>query len=125
MAKYRALIVDDSPTMRQFIAMSIKRVGDISHDQAQNGVEALMLLKKAKYDIALLDINMPELDGVRLLQMIRADSDHASMAVVMISTEGSSETQEHLRSLGANAYLTKPVASHLVTDIVKKLLSDK
>ena len=123
MSKYRALIVDDSPTMRQFLALAVGRVRDVSHDQAQDGVEALKLIKKNKYDIALLDINMPELDGIRLLKMVRADPNSASMRVIVISTEGATHTKEQLLSLGANVYLTKPVESRMVTGTVEKLLS--
>jgi two-component system chemotaxis response regulator CheY len=122
MAKFRALIVDDSPTMRQFLAMAVNRIGDVNHDQAQNGVEALAFLEKTRYHVALFDINMPEIDGIELLQRVRSDARHDAMRVVMISTDGAPETQDRLLSLGADLYLTKPLSSRLVTDIVRKLL---
>lgn len=125
MSKYNALIVDDSPTMRQFLVMAVMRVGDMSHDEAQDGVEALKLSKKNKYDIALLDINMPQLDGIRLLKMLRADPGNASMRIVVISTESAPQTKEEVAALGADAFLTKPVVSRQVTETVKKLLSNE
>jgi two-component system chemotaxis response regulator CheY len=123
MSKYNALIVDDSPTMRQFLVMAVARIGDISYDEAPDGVEALKLSKKNKYDIALLDINMPQLDGIRLLKMLRSDPRNASMRVVVISTESAPQTKDEVTSLGADAFLTKPVVSRQVTETVKKLLA--
>jgi CheY-like chemotaxis protein len=123
MSKYQALIVDDSPTMRQFLMMAVARVPDVSAEEAQDGIEALKLCKKKPYDIALIDINMPEMSGAKLLQMLRADPRLASMRVVIITTEGAYQTKEQLFALGADAFLTKPVVSHQVTEIVEKLLT--
>jgi two-component system, chemotaxis family, chemotaxis protein CheY len=125
MSDFRVLIVDDSPTMRQFLGLAVQRVAGVSYDQAQDGIEALKILKKSSYDIALLDINMPALNGIKLLQMLKADPQTADMRVVVISTEGAAQTREQVMALGADIFLTKPVVSKQVTEAVRTLLADR
>jgi two-component system chemotaxis response regulator CheY len=70
----------------------------------------------------LVDINMPVLDGLRLIQLIREEPGHSGLRIVVITTEGASADREKAMALGADAYLTKPVQAGDVLSIVKGLL---
>jgi two-component system chemotaxis response regulator CheY len=125
MSKFRVLIIDDSPTMRQFLGIAVNRVANVSYDEAKDGVEALKLAKTSPYDAVLLDINMPEIGGVKLLQMLKADPRTQSTRVMVVSTESASRTKEQVMALGADVFLTKPVVSRQVTDALENLLAKR
>lgn len=123
MADQRALVVDDSPTMRQLIIFALQRVDGLTGwDEAENGLEALKLLSHTKYSVVLSDVNMPLMDGFTLLQRIREDLELVDMPVVMITTEGKDADRDRAMELGANAYITKPVKSAELISAVSMLL---
>jgi two-component system, chemotaxis family, chemotaxis protein CheY len=123
MSKHRALVVDDSSAMRQFLKVALERIPDIRVDEANDGIDALRLCKTGRYDVALLDIHMPGIYGIKLLQALRADPRHTLTKIIIISTDSASQTQKHVLDLGANAFLHKPVQAEQVLDIVTKLLA--
>ena len=119
---YRILIVDDSPTMRQLLSFAIKRLAGVEVQEAADGVDGYKKLASGKFDLVLLDINMPVMDGLKLVSIIRGNSDYKNIPIVMVTTEGGTEDREKALSLGANAYLTKPVQAPHVLSVVKELL---
>ena len=118
----KVLVVDDSPTMRQFIVFALQRLPHLLIDEAGDGVSALKQLSSVKYDLLLTDINMPMMDGLKLVSLIRNDVNYRQLPIVMITTEGSEVTREKALSLGANEYITKPLQTARLIDIVRKLL---
>lgn len=122
MAGYRFLVVDDSPTMRQLISFSLKRIQNSKVDEAGNGVEALKKLPNDKYDLMVLDINMPLMDGLKLLSIVRKDERHKDLPVVIVTTEGADADREKGMQLGANDYLPKPIQTNQLLKIVRNLL---
>lgn len=121
--KLRALVVEDSPAMRQLIVYAVKRLKKLDVEEAQDGVEALKLLSKEKFDIMLTDINMPMMDGLKLLGLIRQDEIHKNIPVVIITTEGALADREKAMTLGASAYITKPIQATQVVECVRRLLN--
>lgn len=121
--KLRALVVEDSPAMRQLIVYAVKRLKKLEVEEAQDGVEALKLLSAEKFDILLTDINMPMMDGLKLLGLIRQDEIHGNIPVVIITTEGALADREKAMALGANAYITKPIQATQVVECVRRLLN--
>jgi two-component system chemotaxis response regulator CheY len=123
MAKRRILIVEDSATMRQLLGFALKRLpGGATVVEARDGVDGLRKLMAEHFDLALVDINMPVLDGLRLIQMIREEPGHEGLRIVVITTEGASADRDKAMALGADAYLTKPVQAGEVLSVVKGLL---
>ena len=120
--KQRVLIVEDSPTMRQMIVMALRRIRDIEIEQAGDGVEALKKLKSGNFSLLLTDINMPIMDGLKLVSLVRKDPVHSGVPIVIITTEGGAEDRARALALGANAYLTKPVQAQAVQAKVRELL---
>lgn len=122
MTEFSCLVVEDSPMMRQLLVFALARVKRIHVTEAEDGVDALRKLAAARFDIILTDINMPVMDGLKLVKRIRADPQHAQTPIVVITTEGSTEDRQRAMALGANAYITKPIQAPQVIQKVKELL---
>jgi two-component system chemotaxis response regulator CheY len=113
------LVVEDSPTMRQLIAFSLKRFRNARVIEAVDGVDALKILAgPEKIDLILTDINMPVMDGLKLVSLVRQNSELRDIPIIIITTEGAEEDRERGLALGANAYICKPIqSSHLIKTI--------
>ncbi len=122
MAEFRVLIVDDSPTMRHLLAAAVGRVRPLEIVEAENGLDALRKLSEASVDIVITDINMPVMDGLKLIRRIRDDPRHHDVPIVVVTTEVNEEDRRRAIGLGANAYVTKPIRAPQVVDIVRRLL---
>jgi two-component system, chemotaxis family, chemotaxis protein CheY len=123
-SRRRILIVEDSATMRQLLAFALRRLPNVELIEARDGVDGLKKLMGDHFDLVLVDINMPVLDGLRLIQLIREEPGHSGLRIVVITTEGASADRERAMALGADAYLTKPVQAGEVLSIVKGLLGE-
>jgi two-component system, chemotaxis family, chemotaxis protein CheY len=121
-SRRRILIVEDSATMRQLLAFALRRLPNVEIVEARDGVDGLKRLMGDHFDVVLVDINMPVLDGLRLIQLIREEPGHSGLRIVVITTEGASADRDKAMALGADAYLTKPVQAGEVLSIVKGLL---
>jgi two-component system chemotaxis response regulator CheY len=122
MAKFRCLIVDDSPTMRQLVVFALKRVPELDIVEASDGVDALKKLPGQKFDLVLCDINMPIMDGLKLLSLMKNNPVYKEIPVVMITTEGAAEDREKGLALGARAYLPKPIQTNNLLKVVREIL---
>ena len=117
------LVVEDSPTMRQLISFSLKRFKNAKIIEAVDGVDALKKLSgPEKIDLILTDINMPVMDGLKLISLIRGDEGLKEIPIVVITTEGANEDRRRALELGANEYLCKPIQANQVLSVVKGLL---
>jgi two-component system chemotaxis response regulator CheY len=122
MAKHRILIVEDSPTMRQLLVFALKRMKDIDIVEAQDGMDGLRKVTSDHFDLALVDINMPVMDGLKLISLIRGEDSIQQMPICVITSEGAQEDRDRALELGANEYLTKPIQANKVLAIAKALL---
>jgi two-component system chemotaxis response regulator CheY len=124
MAKYRVLIVEDSPTMRQLLVFALRRLKDVEIVEAQDGMDGLRKVSSDHFDIALIDINMPVMDGLKLIRLMRDEESLKQIPIVVVTTEGADEDRDRALALGANEYLTKPIQANRVLAVVKDLLKD-
>jgi two-component system chemotaxis response regulator CheY len=114
------LVVEDSPTMRQLIAFALKRFKGARVIEAADGVDALKKLQTEKVQMILTDINMPIMDGLKLVTLVRQNPSLKGMPIVIITTEGAAEDRERGMALGANAYISKPIqTAHLIKTITE------
>ena len=125
MDRKRILIVEDSPTMRQLLVFALRRLKDADIVEAQDGMDGLRKVSSDQFDLALIDINMPVMDGLKLISLIRGEDSLRGIPIVVITTEGAKEDRERALSLGANEYLTKPIQANHVLTVVKDLLKDE
>lgn len=122
MDRKRILIVEDSPTMRQLLVFALRRLKDADIVEAQDGMDGLRKVSSDQFDLALIDINMPVMDGLKLISLIRGEDSLRDIPIVVITTEGAKEDRERALSLGANEYLTKPIQANRVLKVVQSLL---
>jgi two-component system chemotaxis response regulator CheY len=122
MPDYNILIIEDSPTMRQLISFALKRLPGVRIVEATDGVDGLKKLSSEKFDLILTDINMPIMDGLKLVSLVRNDANYRDVPIVVITTEGAREDRERALSLGANDYITKPIQANRILALAKSLL---
>lgn len=113
----RALVVDDSRAIRSVISRMLREMG-YSVVEAGNGQEALDQLAAVGFvpDLALLDWNMPVMDGFTLLTALRADAKYSSMRIMMVTTETEMDRMQAALVAGANEYLMKPFTPDALRD---------
>ncbi len=119
----KILVVDDSPTMRQLIIFALQRLPGLQIAEAGDGVAALKQLSSEKFDLLLTDINMPMMDGFKLISLIRNDALYTNLPIIVISTEGSEVTRERAIEVGADEYITKPMQTTRLIEVVRRLLN--
>ena len=122
MALHRILIVEDSPTMRQLLIFALKRLENVDLVEANDGMDGLRKVTSDHFDLAFIDINMPVMDGLKLISLIRGEGDLDGIPICVITTEGAREDRERALALGANEYLTKPIQAMKVLSVAKALL---
>ena len=122
MADFSCLVVEDSPMMRQLLVFALARIKRISVTEAEDGVDALRKLASSRFDLIVTDINMPIMDGLKLVARIRSDEKLKRIPIIIITTEGGSEDRERAMALGDNSYITKPIQAPQVIKSVKELL---
>ena len=123
MASITFLIIEDSPTMRQLIRFALNRVPGAEVVEASDGVDGLKKLSSNQVDLILTDINMPIMDGLKLVSMVRNDPQYKETPIIVITTEGATEDRERALALGANEYITKPIQTMQILETVKKLMN--
>ena len=116
------LVVDDSPTMRQLISFTLKRFKGSKIVEAVDGVDALKKLQETSVDIILADINMPVMDGLKFVSLVRQNPKIKHLPIVIISTEGAEEDRQRGLALGANAYIAKPIQSSHLLKVISEVL---
>ena len=122
MASPTFLIIEDSPTMRQLIRFALNRIPGAVVVETSDGVDGLKKLSSNEVDLILTDINMPIMDGLKLVNLVRSNEAYKEIPIVIITTEGAKEDKERAMALGANAYITKPIQSTALLSTVKELL---
>jgi two-component system chemotaxis response regulator CheY len=122
MGQQRILIVEDSPTMRQLLVFALRRLKNVEIVEAQDGMDGLRKISSDHFDLALIDINMPVMDGLKLISLIRSEDSLKEVPIVVITTEGAKEDRDRALALGANEYLTKPIQANRVLAVARGLL---
>jgi two-component system, chemotaxis family, chemotaxis protein CheY len=109
-ASIRILAVDDSSLVRLYYRATLERAG-YAVEQAINGIEAMEKVLEQAFDLLIVDVNMPRMDGLSFLSALRARSeDVANLPALVISTEAGAQDRDDARAAGANFYLVKPVS---------------
>jgi two-component system chemotaxis response regulator CheY len=115
------LVVDDFSTMRRIIRNLLKELGYGNVDEAEDGVIALNKLKQTEYDFVVCDWNMPNMDGLTLLQTIRADANLSHLPVLMVTAEAKKENIIAAAQAGASGYVVKPFTGATLDEKLTKI----
>jgi len=102
------LIIDDSATTRMFYRATLESAG-FAVDEAANGFEGLEKTMLAPFDLVIVDINMPKMDGLEFLAQLRRREEVRSLPAIVISTQQRAQDRARAHAAGANAYVVKPI----------------
>jgi len=102
------LIIDDSATTRMFYRATLESAG-FAVDEAANGLEGLEKTVLAPFDLVIVDINMPKMDGLEFLAQLRRREEVRSLPAIVISTQQRAQDRARAHAAGANAYVVKPI----------------
>lgn len=119
----RILIVDDAATVRLYHRNILESAG-YEADEAINGIEALEKVLQESFDLYVVDINMPKLDGYGFLREVRSQ-EIAHVPAIMVSTEAEIDDRRQAYRAGANVYLVKPVKPEVLLAYVRLLLGEE
>jgi len=116
------LIIDDDPDIRDLISIHLEGEGHtVSH--AENGQDGIHQAGKTPPDLIILDINMPVMDGTRVLQTLRGAAETSTIPVIALSAVAVPEMRDDMHRLGCNAYVVKPIDFNVLTGKIKALLA--
>jgi len=115
------LVVDDFSTMRRIVRNLLKELGYTNVDEAEDGVQALHKLRSDQFDFVVSDWNMPNMDGLTMLQEIRKDPSLAKLPVLMVTAEAKKENIVAAAQAGANGYVVKPFTAATLDEKLAKI----
>lgn len=115
------LVVDDNSSVQRVLSYTLTR-GGYQVTVMGDGAQALDLLQESPYDLAIIDLAMPGMDGLTLLRQLRGNPKFKTMPIVMLTASGMDQDRITARTEGANAFLTKPTSSRELLDTVSGLL---
>ena len=116
------LIVDDFSTMRRIVRGLLKEIGYNNAEEAEDGSVALNMLKNAKFDFVVSDINMPVMNGFELLAAVKADDSLKHLPVLMVTAEARKEDIVRAAKDGAAGYIVKPFTKATLEEKVQKIM---
>ncbi|ABI59528.1 MULTISPECIES: chemotaxis response regulator CheY [Nitrosomonas] len=120
----RFLVVDDFSTMRRIIRNLLKDLGFNNVEEAEDGAMALKKLRDGSFDFIVSDWNMPNMDGLTMLQNIRADNALKDIPVLMVTAEAKKENIIAAAQAGANGYIVKPFTAATLDEKLNKILQN-
>ena len=117
----KILVVDDFPTMRRIVRNLLKELEFVNVDEAEDGAVGLEKIKSGNYGLIVSDWNMPNMDGLAMLQAIRADPRLAKLPVLMVTAEAKKENIIAAAQAGANGYVVKPFTAVTLEEKITKI----
>jgi two-component system chemotaxis response regulator CheY len=111
--------------MRSLIASTLEDMGDYDITEASNGFEALKILPGHPFDLIITDINMPDINGLELVNFVKKHPTYKDTPLIIVTTEKAEEDRKKGMALGADDYITKPFSPDALQNSVKKLLKEE
>jgi len=115
----KILVVDDFATMRRIIKNVLKQIGFTNVSEADDGTTGLDMMKKEEFDLILCDWNMPQMTGLELLKIVKADDKLKGIPFVMVTAEAQKENILDAVKSGVNNYIVKPFTAETVKEKLK------
>lgn len=116
----QALVVDDSLTMRNMVSVAMKKEG-FEVILAKDGVDAIKALEGKVVDVIITDINMPNMDGIELIRMLREDAATKFTPILVLTTEGGDNVKKAGKEAGASGWVVKPFNPEVLCNAVKRV----
>lgn len=115
------LIVDDSPTMRRMVAAALSPLAETRFVEAGTGLQAIETLALESVQMIVLDLSMPDMHGIEVLQFLRAHDQYRDLPVIVLTTRGDAVTRDTAVAAGASLYMTKPFAPAALLEAVTQV----
>jgi two-component system chemotaxis response regulator CheY len=119
---FKVLIVEDSKAAREFIAATVESVSGVEAVTTSSGFEALKLLPRHRFDLIITDINMPDINGLELINFVKKNPNYRETPLFIITTEGCEKDRDRGLALGAVEYLVKPFQPQSLEGLLKRYL---
>ena len=116
------LIVDDSPTIRRMVRVSLAGLPGLAFREAKTGLEAIECLVVSPADLIVLDLNMPDMHGIDVLKFVRSQAAFSNLPVAVLTTRGDEPSRQAAMAAGATLYLTKPFSPQELARDISSLL---
>jgi two-component system chemotaxis response regulator CheY len=121
----RLLIVDDSKLMRDMVAACLRPLGMVGFEFAGSGLEAIERLALAGFDLVVLDLNMPDVGGIEVIEFVRTQDRLRTLPILIVTTRGDDESRRKVLDAGASGFLAKPFAPDQILEAARGLLSSE
>ncbi len=118
----RILIVDDSKLMRDMVAACLRPLGEVAFEFAGTGLEAIERLGLAAFDVVVLDLNMPDVGGLEVIEFVRAQDRLKGLPILIVTTRGDDDSRARVLEAGASSFLAKPFGPQQILEEVRRLL---
>jgi two-component system chemotaxis response regulator CheY len=122
MGRRKVLIVEDSAATRELLRAAVEVVPEADVHTAVSGFEALKLLPRHRFELIITDINMPDINGLELINFVKKNPHYRDVPLFIVTTEGREQDRDRGLRLGANEYLVKPFAAELLGELVRRYL---
>lgn len=119
------LVVDDSKVMREMIMACLRTLEGTTFTQAGSGLEAIERLSMKRFDLVVLDLNMPDIGGIEVVEFVRAQDNLKSLPIIIVTTRGDEGSRARALSAGASQFMTKPFTPPELLGAVKALLAER
>lgn len=116
------LVVDDSKVMRDMVVACLRPYPDLTFTHASSGLEAIERLSLKPYDLIILDLNMPDIGGIEVVEFVRGQDTMRHLPIVIVTTRGDEASHALALKAGADRFMTKPFTPDKILGEVKGLL---
>ena len=116
------LVVDDSRVMREMLIACLRAQEGLAFTQAASGLEAIEQISLRPFDLVLLDLNMPDIGGIEVVEFIRGQDRLKDLPIVIVTTRGDEASRERALGAGATRFMTKPFTPEVIQAEVRALL---
>ena len=120
--KFKILIVEDSKASRELIAATVESISGLEAIATSSGFEALKLLPRHRFDLIITDINMPDINGLELINFVKKNPHYKDTPLFIVTTEGREQDRDRGLQLGADEYVVKPFLAETLCDLVRRYL---
>ncbi len=117
------LVVDDSRVMRDMVVACLRGLPNAQFTQAASGLEAIERLSLGRFDLVVLDLNMPDISGIEVLEFVRAQDNLKNLPIVVVTTRGDEASRAQALAAGASAFMTKPFTPEVIVAEAQRLLN--
>jgi two-component system chemotaxis response regulator CheY len=121
----KILVVDDSPTIRRMVTASLRSLQSVIFEEAGNGLEAIENLARSPTDLMILDLNMPEMHGLDVLQFIRSHEKYRGIPIIVLTTKYDADSRAAALAEGASHFMSKPFQPAALFAEVSRLLDSQ